>query len=243
MGSKTKSIREKVVKTKSPRTKNFILDLRIHSPASLGYLGIEGIDTAPAIVRLAKVKGLDVIGVTDFYSGRFIDPVVKAATGSKITVLPGVSLRCSLDECNDIVLVCLFAENYTSYDVEDFLKELNVPEATYGDSSFTLRASIGQVIERVEKRGGVIIPSRLDKTPHQMKAIPRLVEDFGFRTFDLTHLDTKSYFAAQWPKLSFNLYSFSSASALAQVGSRNSRVRLPDRSFESIRRVATRAEL
>jgi hypothetical protein len=46
------------------RQKSYVLDLRIHSPASLGYLSIEGIDTAPALVRLAKVKGLDIIAVS-----------------------------------------------------------------------------------------------------------------------------------------------------------------------------------
>lgn len=239
---KGSTIREKVVKTRSPRQKNYVLDLRIHSPASLGYLGIEGIDTAPAIVRLAKVKGLDVIGVTDFYSGRFIDRVSEAASGSKVTVLPGVSLRCKLGQCDDVVLVCLFQESYASSDIEAFLTELKIPDARLGDSSYTLPTSIDVVIEMVEKRGGIIIPSRLDKTPHQMKVIPRLVEEFGFRTFDLTHVDSKNFFKAQWPELAFNLYSFSSASALAQVGSRNSQVKLPDKTFESIRRVVTRVE-
>ncbi len=54
------------------RPKSYVMDLRIHSPASLGYLGIEGLDTAPALVRLAQVKGINVIAVTDFYSGKFV---------------------------------------------------------------------------------------------------------------------------------------------------------------------------
>ena len=92
------------------RTKSYVLDLRVKSPASRGYLGVEGLDSAPAIVRLAKVKGLDVIAITDLFSADFVDRMVSAAKDSPLTVIPGVSLRCRVGNCDDVVMTCLFDE-------------------------------------------------------------------------------------------------------------------------------------
>ena len=72
------TLSQQIEKTKT-RAKSYVMDLRVQSPASMGYFGVEGLDSAPAIVRLAKVKGLDVIAITDFYSGEFIDRMVHAA--------------------------------------------------------------------------------------------------------------------------------------------------------------------
>lgn len=229
-----------IEKSKSPRRKNYVLDLRIHSPASLGYLGIEGIDTAPAMVRLAKVKGLDMIAVTDFYSANFIERVHAAAEGTKLTVLPGTSIRCRLDKCDEVDLVCLFPESHRKLDIENFLVDLGVERNQFGNEKYVLEMPFSEILHCIDTHGGFAIPSRMDKTPHRMKVIPLLVEQFGFRTFDMAYADSKQYFKANWPKLHFNLYSFSSASALAQVGSRSVRVKLPTPSFEAIRDVAAR---
>src|SRR5688572_10321035 len=85
---------EKITKPErsKPRQKSYVMDLRVHTPESLGYFGIDEIDTAPALVRLAKVKGLDVIAITDFFSADFIDRIMAAAKDSPLTVIPGVDL-------------------------------------------------------------------------------------------------------------------------------------------------------
>jgi hypothetical protein len=230
----------KVERTRAPRRKSYVFDLRVHSPASLGYLGIDGIDTAPAMVRLAKVKGLDVLAVTDFYSGSFIDRVVEAAEGTKLTVLPGVSLRCTLKDCHDVVLVCLFPEHYRSQDVSNFLEELGISEGRRLKPDHTLSIPFDEILARVEKHHGLIIPSRMDKTPHRIKALTPLVEEYGFKSFDLAYGDSSAYFKERWPKEKFNLFSFSNASALAQVGSRNAKIKLPELSFASLREAIAR---
>ncbi|MCB0330668.1 MAG: hypothetical protein KDD70_13430, partial [Bdellovibrionales bacterium] len=174
---KAKALSDKVVKSRAPRRKSYTLDLRIHSPASLGYLGIDGIDTAPAMVRLAKVKGLDVIAVTDFHSGDFIDRVVAAAEGTKLTVLPGVSLRCRLAGCDDVVIICLFPENYRSQQVNTFLREVGVPTSQLGREDYILDTPFGAILSVIEAHQGIAIPSRMDKTPHRMNVIPVLVRE------------------------------------------------------------------
>jgi len=225
------------------RQKSYVLDLRIHSPASLGYLSIEGIDTAPALVRLAKVKGLDVIAVTDFYSGQFIDRIAAAAKGSPLTLIPGVALRCALGSCDDVVLSCLFPEGFTGGQVEEFLRRLDVPTSAAGDKGYLVRHPFETVLAAIEACGGVALPSRMDKTPHRLAAIPTLVEKFGFRAFDLAYADSARFFKTRWPKLKFHLFSFSNAHALAQVGSRIARVKMPEPGFVGVKAMVARSEL
>jgi hypothetical protein len=222
------------------RQKSYIMDLRIHSPASLGYLGVEGLDTAPALVRLAKVKGLDVIAVTDFYSGSFIDRVAEAARGSSLTVVPGVVIRCAIPTCQDVILTCLFPESFTGSKIEEFLKAIDVPTSAFGSRSFVVSKSLRETLAVVEKFQGVALPSRMDKTPHRLAAIPTLVEEYGFRAFDLAYGDSTRFFKTKWPKIKFHLFSFSNANALAQIGSRIAKVKMPIPGFEGIRQIVSR---
>lgn len=233
-------VTKKIEKTRS-RSKSYNLDLRVHSPASLGYLGIDGIDCAPAIVRLAKVKGLDLIAVTDFYTGEFIDRMVAAAKDSSLTIIPGVDLRCRLGACDDVIVSCLFPEDYSTAKIESFLKELGIPMAARGNKTYLTEISLEVILEKTDKAGGTVLPSRMDKTPHRMAVIPDLVERYGFRAFDLAYSDTAQFFKRRWPKLKFNLYSFSNANALAQVGSRSARVKMTIPGFGGIKELIARA--
>lgn len=230
------------VEKSSTRTKNYVVDLRIHSPISLGYIAIEGLEPAPAIVKLAKVKRIDMIAVTDFYSAAFIDSLQQAAQGSVVTVLPGVVIRTEIPGCNEVILGCLFPENASQSTVEEFLVELQVPRSASGKRDHIVRRPLGEIIQIVEARGGKVLPSRMDKTPYRMLAIRTLVEQYGFRAFDLAYEDSRSMFKKNWPKIKFSLFSFSSARSLAQVGSRTAKLKMPVPGFDGIRSIIARAE-
>lgn len=234
------NLSSKVEKTRV-RQKSYVMDLRVHSPASLGYFGIEEIDTAPALVRLAKVKGLDVIAVTDFYKADFVDRVIGAAKNSALTVIPGVDIRCTVSGCNDVILSCLFPENYDSGLIEAFLADFKLPPSAAGSSNHVVELPFEEVLAIVERHGGVALPSRMDKTPYRMAVIPLLVERYGFRAFDLAYSDTTRYFKSKWPKVKFNLFSFSDANALAQVGSRIARVKMQTPGFEGVKVLVSRS--
>ncbi|RME57956.1 MAG: hypothetical protein D6780_07555, partial [Candidatus Dadabacteria bacterium] len=237
---KDSRLRTKIVKERAPRRKKYKVDLRVHSPASLGYMAIKGIDTAPAIVRLARVKGLDVIAVTDFYSGRFIDSVKTASEESDLIIIPGVTIRGAIHNCNDVILTCLFPESYTSKDIEEFLLGIGVPESSFGDSKYLVTMPFERLLKAIEDSSGIAIPSKMDKTPYRMNAIPILVEDYGFRVFDLAYPDTEQFFKKRWPKLKFQLFTFSSASALAQVGSRSATVQMKAPGYEGLQEIIRR---
>jgi hypothetical protein len=228
------------VEKSQTRAKSYTLDLRIHSPASLGYLGIQGLDTAPALVRLAKVKGLDVIALTDYHSGAYIDRISAAAKNSQVTVIPGVDLRCNIGGCDDITLTVLFDEGFTSAQVDEFLREIDVPEAASGNKEYIIQTPIEKILTLIEYYQGAVFPSRIDKTPYRLRAIPTLVEQYGFRSFDVAYHESVDFFKKHWPKYKFNIFSFSDANALAQVGSRTANVKLASPTFSSIKELVQR---
>jgi hypothetical protein len=235
------SLKAQIEKTRgAPRAKSYVMDLRVHSPASLGYLGVEGLDSAPAIVRLAKVKGIDVIAITDFYSGEFIDRLVTAAKNSPLTIIPGVDLRCRLGACDDVLLTCLFNESFSTAHVNCFLDAIGVPVHMRGNKEYVLTTPLDLILHEVEKCDGAALPSRMDKTPLRMSVIPELVETYGFRAFDLAYSDSGTYFKKRWPKMKFQLFAFSDANALAQIGSRIARVKMTTPGFAGIREVVAR---
>lgn len=225
------------------KQKSYVMDLRIHTPVSLGYLAIDGIDTAPALVRLAKVKGLNLIAVTDFISGAFIDSVRAAASSSGIVVVPGTVIRCRLGNCDDIVVSALFPESFTSQSVEEFLDSLGVPREKRGQKGYIVEAPFEKIVAKVEALGGVILPSRMDKTPHRLSAVPLLVDQFGFRAFDLAYPETSKFFKARWPKIKFQLFSFSNANALAQIGSRVAKVKMNAPGFAGVKELLQRGSV
>ncbi len=222
------------------RSKNYVMDLRIHSPASLGYMGIEGIDTAPALVRLAQVKGLDVIAITDYYSGAFIDRILEAARDTSLLVIPGVVIRCAIPSCDDVNLSCLFPQEYGTERLEQFLEQLGIPRAAFGDRNYVVRQELSTILKVLESSNGVALPSRMDKTPYRVSAIPSLVETYGFRAFDLAYADSVKLFKQRWPKIKFQLFSFSNANALAQVGNRIAKVKMPEATFAGVRDLIAR---
>jgi hypothetical protein len=219
----------------SSRVKNYLLDLRIQSPESLGLMGLGGLDAAPALIRLSRAKGIDVIGVADYFSGAFIDRAVTASANSGVTVIPGVVIRCTLPACRDVSLLCLFDTNTTSALVGDFLRAIGVSEKDFGNKSLVLETPLEKVVAELDLRGALCIPTRMDKTPSRMLAIPELVEKYGFRAFDVCYPETTRMFKARWPKTKFQFLSFSNASALAQVGSRVAKMKLNAPLFASIK--------
>ena len=239
--AKAKVKRKGTFLAKAPRKgKKYEVDLRVHSPGTVGYFTSGGVNPGPALVRLAKIKGLDVIGLTDYYNASYIDAVREHAQESSLCVIPGIDVRCIIGECKEVFLTCLFPETYGSEELFRVLNDLKVPSEAYGNRDYCLDVPIGEVIEIVERHGGVLIPSRLDKTPYRQLAIPTLVEKFGIRAFDLVHPENQEFFEEQWPDGGFLFFTFSNATALAQIGNRSAAIKLPSPGFEGLKEVVQR---
>lgn len=239
--NKNKSSKKSSFIAKPPKGgKKYAMDLRVHSPVSEGYFSTGGIDPAAAMIRLAKSKGLDVIAITDYNSADFVDLVKNEAKETSVTVLPGVDLQCSVGNCNEVSFVALFPEEYSSKELNEILKELGIPETAKGRKTFTLREELKKVIQVVESRGGVLIPTRLDTTPHRVIAVKELVEKHGFHAFDLVHPENPEYFKENWPSGEFTFLSSSNANALGQIGSRNMQLRMSSPGFSGLKNLVSR---
>ena len=220
--------------------KKFRIDLRIHTPGTVGYFASGGINPGPALRRLARVKGLNTIALTDYYNASYLDLVQEGAAESDLIILPAFDIRCCVGPCRDVSMTAIFPETYHSADLYRVLDELQVPKEAYGHHDYCLEIPIGEIIAIVERNGGLLIPSRLDKTPYRQLAIPELVNTYGMRAFDLVHIDNVDYFKDNWPHGGFVFFSFSNASALAQIGSRAAKIRMTSPGFEGIKELAQR---
>ena len=219
--------------------KKYTIDLRIHTPGTIGYFVSGGINPGPALGRLAKVKGLDIIGLTNFYDPTLSDKVLEKV--GEVCVLPGVDLRCSINGCDEVYFTVLFREGTKSEVIQAALGELEVPQSARGNRGFLMTQPITDITRVLEKHGGLIIPSRLDKTPNRMRAVAELVEQ-GFHVFDLIHPESVEYFRERWPDGGFTFLSFSNAGALAQIGTRMSEVKLTSRGFDGLKELCGRRE-
>jgi hypothetical protein len=222
--------------------KKYLLDLRIHPEGTVGYFARGGIDPGPAFKRLVQVKGLSMIGLTDYYKADYIDVVKKHLdTVTSPTMLPGLIMRCSVGACSDLNLLTLFPPTFEGVDLISVLDKLRVPRRAYGDRSFYLEQDLDEIIEVVEAAGGIVIPTRVDTTPHRQLAIPELVEKYGFHSFDLAHPDSPElYFRDRWADGEFTFFYFSSADALGQIGNRVEKVCMPEASFNGLKDLVKR---
>lgn len=220
--------------------KQYALDLRIHSPGTQGFFSTGGVDPGAAFVRLAKVKGLDMMAVTDYNNAEFIDVVKSQAANSKLTVIPGVDLRCKINSCDEIYLIALFPDSYGSAEVFKVLFELGVPRWARGKEEYCLDKDFSEIVRIVESNAGVLIPTRVDKTPFRQLALPTLIDEYGLHAFDLVHPENTEVFKTRWPNGEFTFFCFSNANSLAQLGSRIEKVKLTKPGFEGIRELVQR---
>jgi hypothetical protein len=236
VGKTSGSFMAKPIKT----GKKYLVDLRVHSPGTEGYFSVGGVDPGPAVVSLAKVKGLDVIAVTDYFNASYIDIVRQSAERTKMNVIPGVTLRCAIGACREVYLIALFPETNTGADIFALLTELGVPKEMYGHGDYCLDLPFEEILKTIESRGGVAIPSRLDKTPYRLLSATSLIEDYGFHAFDLVYPDNTEYFKDRWPGGEFTFLTFSKANALGQIGSRVAKIRLVEPGFAGIKALVRR---
>ncbi len=221
--------------------KRYLLDLRVHSPGTVGYFTNGGIEPGPALIRLSQVKGLHMIALTEYYDATYVDRVRAAVTPEcGLIILPSVMLICEIAGCKEVPLLVIFPESATSENIFRLLDDLGVPKNCYGRKDYCLPLPFERILEAIETNGALAIPSRVDKTPYRQLAIPELVERYGMHAFDLAHPDSPDFFRDRWPGGGFTFFSFSSANALGQIGNRVGKVSLATLGFEGIREVVAR---
>lgn len=233
----SKNLESKVEKV-STKPKQFRLDLRIQQPSALGAISVRGIESATALVRLAKGKRLDMIAVADYNSVGFVSQLKEAAELEDVKVLPAVSLKIAEPSME---LLLLFKEDEDLSTIASLLSGWGIKDPYGKNEEAILKVPLAEIITKVETVNGSVIPSRVDRTPTGVQLINYLIEDLGFRTFDLAFAETGKKIKSKWKQHKFNFLTFSNAASLAQVGSRSTKLKLPGLSYSSIKDMAARA--
>jgi|GEM_PF-655429 len=222
------------------RGRNYRVDLRVHTPGTEIFFSAGGVDPGAALVRLGRVKGLQLMGVTDHNNASYIDIIKSEASGTKLRIIPGLELCCRVGSCDKVSIAALFPEESSGEDVFAVLRNLQVPDSAFGKVAYCLEMDFARVVETVEQAGGILLPSRLDKTPFSQLAIPDLVEKYGFHAFDLAYPENKQIFEKRWPLGEFTFFSFSNCHSLAQVGSRIEKIKLEEPGFLGLKNLIAR---
>lgn len=170
-------------------------DLHIHT--CLSPCG--DVDSTPNnVVNMAKIKGLDVIAITDHNTMGNVEACVKVGEKVGLTVIPGMELTTA----EEVHIVCLFKTvkdaNLFWQEVEKRQPKIKNKEEVFGEQVFLdendeeikreerlliVATTIGvyDVVNLVNKFGGVCYPAHIDRTSNGILAIlGGMDKDMGF---------------------------------------------------------------
>ena len=134
-------------------------DLHIHTPHSLCYADRSA--TADEIVQTAIARGLDLIAITDHHSFAGAREVLKAASGTGLSVIPGLEITTQEGH-----FVGLFeASSLNSTVADDFVHWLGITKPQLGDGHAIVDRSVESVLERIFQLGGLGIAAHIDRWP------------------------------------------------------------------------------
>ena len=177
----------------------YSIDLHIHSALSPCA---ENDMTPNNIINMARIKGLDIISVTDHNSTRNCEAVAKCGLYKDILVVPGIELETS----EEVHLLCLFANMNQAHQLQKIVDQALYPlenredifgkqliineydEITGSEKRLLLSAvqiNLHDAIQLVRKIGGVAIPAHINRNANS------IISNLGFipQELDLTFLE------------------------------------------------------
>lgn len=174
----------------------FFYDLHIHS--DLSPCGEKEM-TPNNIVNMAKLKGLDIIAVTDHNSAANHPAIEKVANHSGMCVIPGLEITSK----EDVHLLAYFRQFSDARIIGDIIYA-NLPDIKnntriFGEQNIydendhiignldkllinATTFSITEIIEMVRNRNGIVIPAHVEKKAYGIIGVLGFIPpDYGFR--------------------------------------------------------------
>lgn len=153
---------------------NYLLcDLHVHSPDDEGYTTPDDVDIsseegkdefASRFVESALEQGLEVVGITDHNSVKWIDRLREAARGTKLTIFPGFEISANAGK-EGIHLVCLFDPDTTQEKLNDIITQLGLPrgDRQHEDGDYKVcDEDLNDTISLIKQYGGLPIAAHMD---------------------------------------------------------------------------------
>ena len=182
--------------TEDDRLRTYLAELHVHTVLS-PCAEVEMIP--PFIVQEAIKKGICLIAITDHNASANVGAVQKAASGTGLTVLPGMELQTR----EEVHLLCLFdtleqiaawqsfvdarlpeIENNADFFGEQFVVD-ETGEFVRRETRLLLASaniSFGEAVEGVNRIGGIAIPAHVDRKTYS------LIANLGFVPPDVSLL-------------------------------------------------------
>ncbi len=182
-------------------------DLHIHS--ALSPCGDEDM-TPNNIVNMARLKGLDVIAVTDHNSCGNVRAVMETA-GEDLLVIPGMEV----ETAEEVHVLCYFPAIEKAEQMWEVLKSHRLPiknkpeifghqyymdaeDEIVGEEEYLLvtatSLTIGEVFSHAKKLGGVAVPAHIDRTSYSVISnLGFLPEELAVDTVEITAGNRESW--------------------------------------------------
>ncbi|HPU58982.1 MAG TPA: PHP domain-containing protein [Candidatus Avimonas sp.] len=194
----------------------FFYDLHIHS--CLSPCGDTDM-TPNNIVNMAKLKGLDIIALTDHNSSKNCPALLKAAERAGVLALPGMEL-CTAEECH---VVCLFPNLDAALEfdkmVEKSLPDIKNNPDIFGEqiimdgddtitgtypTLLTTASSIGldEAANLAGRFGGVAVPAHIDRPSFSVISVLGDVPGEGFSAYEISGLNCVDTLSQRYPAIS-----------------------------------------
>lgn len=179
----------------------YFYDLHIHS--CLSPCGDDDM-TPNNIVNMAKIKGLDVIAITDHNCAKNAAAVMQCGSAIGVLVIPGMEVECAeefhlltlfrnLESCLAMEKIVFDALPQIQNDVDIFGEQIIM------DSSDQLVGGVGQmlvapcsmsvdeIVAKTSELGGVCVPAHVDKSAYSIISnLGYIPKELGFNTIELS---------------------------------------------------------
>jgi predicted metal-dependent phosphoesterase TrpH len=204
------------VQSEEKRLKSYVADLHVHTVVS-PCADIEMIP--PLIVQAALARGIHLIAITDHNTGANVAAVQKAASGSSLTVLPGMELQSR----EEVHLLCLFdtlaqladwqafvdarmppLENNIDYFGEQFVVD-ETGDFIRRETQLLLASanlSLEEAVWEILRLGGLAIPAHVNRPAFSLFAnLGFIPPDLPIAAVEISRHLTPAQARAQFPQL------------------------------------------
>jgi len=228
----------------------YYYDLHIHS--CLSPCGDDDM-TPNNIANMAKIKGLDVIAVTDHNCARNAEAVIRCGEQIGLLVLPGMEIECA----EEFHIVALFKDIQSCFEIEKtvtaampqiknktdiFGKQviMNCNDEAVGEVENMLVAACGlsadKVVAEVLALGGACIPAHVDKSSYSIISNLGFIPDsLNFSFVELSKRADEDSFLEQYPYLSdYGVVRSSDAHYLCDISEQENAFELSEVSAEAV---------
>jgi len=228
----------------------YAVDLHIHSALS----PCADRDMTPNnIVNMARIKGLDIISLTDHNSGANLEATFKCAQKNGLVFIPGIEVETS----EEVHLVCLFPDIESALKMHGYVSDALPPiknrkdifgeqlifdeedRITGEEEQMLITATslaINDVSCLVKRLGGAVIPAHVDRTSYSIISnLGFIPEELGIRYLEISRDCDKYEFRGARPELdSYRLIKSSDAHYLGDILERESMLDLDELSARAV---------